>query len=280
MEATAPPRTLRINGADVACVEQGAGDGFVFVHGAAGDYRSWLESSVPFAERFRTVLYSRRGHYPNAWPADYAACDPEIHAADLAALIESLDAGPVHLFGHSIGGVAALVLAFRRPDLVRTLILGEPPMFGWLGDTEEGRSVFARFSADALAPANAAFAQGDVEAGVRAFIDGVIGEGAFDEIPPPVRDAVMDNAAELRVQVATPPETLFSSLSRADVARIQAPTLLLVGAFTPPIFRLVTDDLARSLPNAEVASIPDASHDLYNPPVFHDAVARFVAQHG
>src|SRR5690606_36388551 len=112
-------------------------------------------------------------------------------------------------FGHSIGGVAALVLAFRRPDLVRTLILGEPPMFGWLGDTEEGGDLFALFSADALAPAIAAFERGDDEAGMQAFIDGVIGDGAFAEVPPEMRDAMMDNAAELGVQVTTPPETLF-----------------------------------------------------------------------
>jgi pimeloyl-ACP methyl ester carboxylesterase len=269
-----------VNGVELAYVEQGAGDALVFVHGALSDYRSWLEMGAPFAARYRTITYSRRAHFPNAWPAGYTASDPEVHAADLAALVEALGLGPAHLFGHSIGGVTTLVLAARRPELVRTLVLGEPALFGWLGATAEGRALRAAFAAAVEEPARRAFERGDPEAGVRAFIDGVFGDGAFAAAPPEVRAVTLDNAPEMRVELATPPETLFSSLTREDVGRLRAPTLLLAGELSPPIYRFIGDELARARPDAERVTLPGVSHDLYNPAAFQGALLDFFARHG
>jgi pimeloyl-ACP methyl ester carboxylesterase len=44
------------------------------------------------------------------------------------ALLESRGAGPVHLFGNSLGGAVAVRLAALRPDLVRTLTLVSPAL--------------------------------------------------------------------------------------------------------------------------------------------------------
>jgi len=97
------PQTILANGVELTYVAQGAGDPVVFVHGSTGDFRGWLEHLALAAGRYRAITYSRRGHYPNAWPADYSACTPEAHAADLAALIAALGHGSVHLVGHSYG---------------------------------------------------------------------------------------------------------------------------------------------------------------------------------
>ena len=61
---------------------------------------------------------------------------PDDHAADLAALIEALGAGPVDLFASSGGAVNALALAAQRPDLIHTLVAHEPPLAGILPDRE------------------------------------------------------------------------------------------------------------------------------------------------
>jgi pimeloyl-ACP methyl ester carboxylesterase len=53
-------------------------------------------------------------------------CDP--HVDDLVAVSGALDAAPAHLVGHSWRGFIALLTAIRRPDLVRSLILMEPPV--------------------------------------------------------------------------------------------------------------------------------------------------------
>ena len=50
----------------------------------------------------------------------------EDHAAALAELLDGLDLPPLDLFGHSMGGAVAIVLATLRPERVARLALGEP----------------------------------------------------------------------------------------------------------------------------------------------------------
>ena len=59
------PKTIRVNGADLAYIEQGSGGAVVFVHGSLSDFRSWVFQLEPFAQRYRGISYSRRYHYPN-----------------------------------------------------------------------------------------------------------------------------------------------------------------------------------------------------------------------
>ena len=47
-------------------------------------------------------------------------------------------------------------------------------------------------------PLKGAFLKGDMEDGVRTFINGVLGQGTFDGLPATVRAAMMDNAQELK----------------------------------------------------------------------------------
>jgi pimeloyl-ACP methyl ester carboxylesterase len=279
MDERSQPRAILANGTELKYVERGEGVPVVFVHGSVSDFRSWLEMLMPFAEQYRTLTYSRRGHYPNAWPADYTACVPEDDAADLAALIETLGLEAVHLVGHSYGGLVSLVLASRRPDLIRSLVLGEPPLLPLLAATPEGEALAAEFTANAWEPARSAFHRGDLESGVRLFLDGVIGEGTFDRLPLPVRTVVMDNAQEMRVEVETPEKTFYSTLSCDDLERVRTPVLLLRGELSPPLFRRILDELARCLPMTEQAMIPGVSHDLWNPPVFNETVLGFLGRH-
>jgi pimeloyl-ACP methyl ester carboxylesterase len=89
----------------------------------------------------------------------------------------------------------------------------------------------------------------------------------------------MDNAAEM-VELETPPDTVFSTLSREDVRGVSMPTLLLSGDVGPPVFREVTDELAHILPQAERVMIPGASHGLGDPAAFTEPVLGFLAKHG
>ena len=135
MEATR--HSVRVNGADLAYVEQGTGDPLLFIHGSLGDYRSWGLQMATFAERYRVVALSRRRHWPNSWPAnDEGLCSAHAHAADLAAFIDTLGLGPCHLVGSSYGALAALTMTVSRPDLTRSLVLGEPPLLSWLRETD------------------------------------------------------------------------------------------------------------------------------------------------
>ncbi len=85
---------------------------------------------TPLAQRLRTHLQvvgmDDRGHGRTTAPADPKRLKSwHVFANDLESLIEHLG-GPVVLMGHSRGGVASLMLAVRRPDLARALVLIDP----------------------------------------------------------------------------------------------------------------------------------------------------------
>ena len=62
---------------------------------------------------------------------------PEVHAADVRAVIDAVGAGRVDVFASSGGAVNALALVAAHPSLVGTLVAHEPPAASLLPDAEE-----------------------------------------------------------------------------------------------------------------------------------------------
>lgn len=62
---------------------------------------------------------------------------PDVHAADVQAVIEAVGSVPVDIFASSGGAVNALALVSADPELVRTLIAHEPPAASLLPDAAE-----------------------------------------------------------------------------------------------------------------------------------------------
>jgi pimeloyl-ACP methyl ester carboxylesterase len=62
-------------------------------------------------------------------------------AADAEAIIEAVTTEPAYVYGNSGGGSIGLELVTRRPDLVRTLVAHEAPLFQLLPDAEHFRQV-------------------------------------------------------------------------------------------------------------------------------------------
>ncbi len=267
--------SARVNGTTLAYIEKGAGAPVFFVHGSVADFRSWSPQMDPFSSKFRAIAYSRRFHFPNSEHAgsDYSA---SLHAADLGKLIRAVGPGPAHIVGSSFGAYAALILAVQEPDLVRTLVLGEPPLLPWLPRIPGGQAEMDSFYRRAWEPARRAFQAGDREGGVRYFIDGVLGPGSYDKLPVSAREGLLANAAEIMVDTTV--EGFFSALSFEEVAHIRIPVLLLNAELSPVMFHLITDQLAHCIPHAVRIRIPAASHSMHldNPRVFNDSVIAFL----
>jgi len=270
---------VEINGARLAIIEAGRGDPLVFIHGSLEDLRIWRRQVELFSAHYRVVAYSRRFHHPNAAPGDEG---PEytagLHADDLVGLIEKLDLGPVHLVTSSFGGCVALAMAVRRPELVRSLVLAEPPLMPWLAYIPGGAALAAAFMTDAWEPAQRAFRKGDFEQGIRLFLDGVVGRGAFDRLSPSGQRMILDNAAEMRAETLSP--DIFPALTCTDLTALDQPVLLLNGELSPRLFHLINGELARCLPRATQVVIPRTSHAIHvgNPAAYHAAVSEFLAR--
>jgi pimeloyl-ACP methyl ester carboxylesterase len=122
-----PVRWLQVNSGDVCLsVLELAGATtsavpVVFVHGLAGHAREWL----PLASTGLGIAgwaLDQRGHgYSTRRPADV---NPEVFVADLAAVISQVvDGRPACVVGQSMGGVVAIGVAARHPELVSGLVV-------------------------------------------------------------------------------------------------------------------------------------------------------------
>ncbi|HWC75678.1 MAG TPA: alpha/beta hydrolase [Gemmatimonadales bacterium] len=266
--------TYRLNGDSGATV--------VFIHGTFGDLNTWRGQETLFAQRYRVLVYSRRYHPPNPPVEDNETYSPKLHAEDLAALLLTLDIAPAHIIGSSYGAYVALELARDHPELVRSLVLAEPPMFPLLSGSELGDSVRRAFYTNSLDPARRALAHGDSVAGIRMFYDGLSGGfGRFDHLPGPVRADLVAHAFEFRREMLANREQYLPTVSCAELGRVATPTLLLRGDRSPRAFQLISDELARCMQSDTMVTIPGAGHPVHtaNPGYYNQVVLRFLMTH-
>nr|WP_092530961.1 alpha/beta fold hydrolase [Amycolatopsis arida] len=97
----------------------------VYVHGLGGSSTNWTDLAGLLAPWSGGVAVDLPG-FGLSEPGPDFDFSLDAHAETLAEFVAGLDAGPVHLVGNSMGGAVAVLLAARRPDLVRTLTLVSP----------------------------------------------------------------------------------------------------------------------------------------------------------
>lgn len=257
------PDIVLSDGVGLHYVERGgAGAAAVlFVHLGGSDRRYWDGQVDAFAAAgYRAVAYSRRFAVPNdnAMLADYS---PAVDAGDLEGLLEALGAAPAHLVAASAGAYAALLLAIRRPELVRSLVLAEPPVMGWARATPASAAAADDFLRRVWRAAGDAFRAGDPERAMRTLMDYFVDPGALDRFPPRLRRRLMENARDWEAHTtSTDP---FPALGPDEVRAIAAPTLLLSGSRTLPLHRLVDAELERLIPDVRRVMVEGASHDVW-----------------
>lgn len=92
----------------------------------AETYRGLLD---PLAEQMGIIACDQRGHGFSTLPARPELLKGwKIYRDDLGQILEKLDAGPMILSGHSMGGTVSLMAAVLWPERVRGLVLIEPVM--------------------------------------------------------------------------------------------------------------------------------------------------------
>jgi pimeloyl-ACP methyl ester carboxylesterase len=111
-------------------------------------------------------------------------------------------------------------------------------------------------------PARRAFRDGDTPRALRVTLDYFVGPGAADQIPPEFRSMLLGNIREW--EALTTSSDAFPILPREDVRRVTIPTLMLSGANSYSIGKLIDAELARVLPNVQRVIVPDATHETCN----------------
>ena len=286
-------KTATINGTSLAYREEGQGEPVVFVHGGVSDLRTWENQLHEIGHFYRAITYSRRYHRPNR-PLEPGMSDPwEPHADDLASFLHEVGASPAHLVGNSQGAYINLVAALRTPEVVRSLVIEEPPVLPLFVSTPprplellrlfvtRPRTALAivQFGTGAMAPLGRLYREGKREEALRVFLRGVLGEIFSERISEARQAQARENLDPLGAFVSEGES--FPALPESALRALGKPCLLLTGAHSPPFLLRLTDRLEELLPNVERKEIPNASHLMHedNPPAVNQTILEFIGRH-
>jgi N-formylmaleamate deformylase len=220
----------------------------LLLHGVTNSALYWTRVARAFEADYDVVMTDARGH--GASDPINGVFDVDTLASDAAAVINELDLDRPIVFGHSMGGVTAAVLAAQYPHLVRALVLEDPPMGDGAPLVQTGPEELEQVLQFKALPREQQLAIAAREHPTWSpddLIPWSDGKAQFDV-------AVLQHSA------------IFRDVPWRDVlSRIHCPTLLLTG--DPHLGALISPELAQEaadlIEHATVVRIPDAGHSIH-----------------
>ncbi|MCA9934604.1 MAG: alpha/beta fold hydrolase [Ardenticatenaceae bacterium] len=227
---------------------------------------SWVFQTAALSQRYRLLLYDCRGMWQSEHPPGPYSMD--MHADDLAGLLDALGIAAAHIGGTSYGAEVSMVFALKYPErtkslMVTTAVSHVEPLLQGLIDTWNG----------------AALAH-DAE---RLFQ--VVYPLTFSSPWITANQETLDQAREryqsLDFDAFSALLLSFSQLDiTADLYKISAPTLVVAAEKDIIKPRHYSEIIANEIPNAEFAVIPDAGHAALweKADVFNTLLLGFLAK--
>jgi pimeloyl-ACP methyl ester carboxylesterase len=226
------------NGASLYYERQGTGPTVLFIAGSTGDAGNFTRAAALLANEFTVVTYDRRGNSRSPRPMGWTTTSVGEQADDAAALVDILNIAPAVVFGASVGGLIALDLIIRHPQLVRGCVLQEPSIFFVLPDPTAELAARRAILTEALG-------QGGPREAIKALMRYLNDDEVFSAIPADILERMLSNADTI-ISIEVPG---FASwrMQVADLERLQVPVSLLVASDTLPIYKAVIAWLAKQL---------------------------------
>src|SRR5689334_11361886 len=116
-------RRVCVDGVKLRYLEAGSGPPLLLLHGHEQSATSWRWVLPVLARTHRVLALSLPGHGGSAPAVDGYAPGADL-APLVAAFLDTVGVGPLHVVGNSVGGVVALRLALADLARVQTLTLG------------------------------------------------------------------------------------------------------------------------------------------------------------
>ena len=262
------PALIELEDARIQVDVHGTGEPVLLLHGLALDQRMWDDQIAQLRERYRVVRVDLLGFGKSS-----AVRGPYSHAGLLAALIDRLGMGAVHVVGHSMGGRIAAELVQSRPDTARSLTLvcsdiaGLPfktlgPLFGKIFET--GRH--------------------DIGAAKRLFLE----TEAFQSLRrnpaafAHLRRMVDEYSGWLFAHIRENPELRPAPATAEALGDFRLPALVMTGELDAIDFREIADQVVRRVPGARKHEIANAGHlpNLEQPDDFNAKLLEFLGTVG
>ena len=105
-----------------------AGPPLVLLHAQLLDWYSYSKAIPELAEYFHVYAIDYPGHGKTTSPGDYVMSAENI-GNSIADFISEVIGEPVYISGNSSGGLLTVWLAANRPELIKAMVLEDPPLF-------------------------------------------------------------------------------------------------------------------------------------------------------
>ncbi|MGH7864412.1 MAG: alpha/beta fold hydrolase, partial [Candidatus Binataceae bacterium] len=242
----------------------GAGRPLLFLHGLGGNHLSWWQQAPYFMRWYECITVDQRGFGLSPDPDDLFN---RAHASDLARLLDHLKIDKAVLIGQSMGGWTIVGCALEHPDRVAAMVMCDTP--GGIFPPGVG---LERPRVSALAEPNPPI--------------GSMPTYAADYFARRPELAFLYD--ELRILGARPPADALERIRtmRYDLdavrTRLTMPVLCLAGEDDVLISPKMVAAIAKMLPRARMATVPDCGHSIYfeKPAIFNQLVRDFLNEIG
>ncbi|MBI3089400.1 MAG: alpha/beta fold hydrolase [Candidatus Tectomicrobia bacterium] len=261
------PQAL-VNGIMLNYTEAGRGEAVLFMHAYGWSHAFWLPQVRRYAAEFRAVAVDCRGHGDSDKPRAPYSIDG--FADDHLALCDALGIERAHLVGTSMGGCLAMIMALKRPQFARSLVL--------IGTWASADPMFHKYHHETIAmlddPAN-------MEAYARRRIPIIFSPGFLERNPQVVDSEVARGMAADRKALQLTSEAFLHYDIVDQISAIKAPTMVLVGSedrLDPPHLSL---EIYERIPGSEYVEILGSGHlpSMEQPEEFDRIVLTWLRRH-
>ena len=202
------------------------GEAVVLLHGGLSKTSSWDYLMVPpLEDDFHVFAYDRTGHgFTGDQPGSLHF---EFQCQEAIAYLEDVVKEPAHLIGYSDGGIIALMVAIKRPELVKSIV-----------------AIGANYH---------------YSAPLKDFLEARVSEedqAEYNLISPDAPHTLLEKNIRMNEIWKTEPD-----ISLSEIASIQCPVLVMAGD-DDVIAHAHTISLYEALPLGQLAIIPGTSHGL------------------
>jgi pimeloyl-ACP methyl ester carboxylesterase len=270
--ATAQDRFFLSGGVRINYVDHGAGAPVLLIHGFTASIEpAWIETGIlpDLARDYRVIAFDLRGHGKSSKPHDPRDYD-EV-ALDAIRLLDHLGIQKAHVVGYSLGGIIAAKLLTTHAERFLSAVLG-------------GAAYRRSQSTRADREADAAAREIEEKGIYRALL---VSTWPTDE-PPPTEDKLLERSREiaarndLRAHAALMRARRALVVKDSELAKLQVPTLAVVGAADPALPRVKAMEAV--WPGLEVEVVSGAAHPTVHPrglprrAEFREAIRRHIAR--
>jgi pimeloyl-ACP methyl ester carboxylesterase len=260
-----------VNGIDLYYEVQGDGDPLLLIAGFACDHTIWSLVLPPLAARYRVITFDNRGLGQSSGTETLTSIRQM--ADDAVGLLDALGLGSAHVAGHSMGGLIAQELAQTHPRRIQSLLLlstcaqiderGKAITDAW---GELPRLVDAATMTRLLLPWMYTSALYAKPGAIERLIDRILA----NPFPP---------SAEV---ISRQCQALGTFQASRELGTLNCPTSVFVGRQDILIPVALSEQLARSIPHAELVVLEETGHGMLieSPKRVSDALLRFLGSAG